>query len=78
MAKYNGNATVEVAIGQGSKRVVRTMRARITPKRVITATRTWDTLGKRVSAYRVGMMPMRLLSHQMDGQPTVVLGQPTP
>ena len=66
MQDSNGVVTYEVCAG-GSKLKVKTVRGKITAKRVSTYTRVWGLTGKRVSAYRIGMMSMRLLSFQIDG-----------
>ena len=76
MMDGNGSVTYEACVG-GSKRVVKTVRGKITAKRVMTFTRVWDRSGKRVSAYRTGMMSLRLLSFQVDGGAVVVVSKPT-
>lgn len=76
MNKTNGTATYQAWTG-GSKSVIKTVRARITPKRVATSTRQWDRAGKRVSAYHVGMMTITLLGYQIDGEPPVVIREPS-
>ena len=77
MLNSNGNITYEVCIG-AAKRVVKTVRGKITPKRVECATRTWDHSGRRVSVYRSGMRFLRLLSFQADGGDLVTVAEPTP
>ena len=66
MNNSNGDITYEVCIG-GSKTVVKTVRGRITPKRVKTANRTWDRNGRRVSSYHPAQMVTWLLSYRIDG-----------
>ena len=68
----NGDVTYEVCVG-GSKQVVKTVRGRISAKRVATYSRVWDHAGRRVSAYRSGMMSMRLLEFKLDGAQVVVV-----
>lgn len=75
MSESNGLITYERQNDQG-KFVTHTVRGVITPKRVKTATRTWNHEGLRVSAYHSGMRTFRLLSFQVDGEPPVVIGTP--
>ena len=75
MMDGNGFVTYEACVG-GSKHAVKTVRGKITAKRVMTFTRVWDRSGKRVSAYRAGMMSLRLLSFQVDGAAAVVVSAP--
>lgn len=70
MKAYNGTATYQVwpnAFSKEFKTVTRP--AKITPKRVETGSRVWDHTGKRISAYHIGMMQMKLISFQKDGEP---------
>ena len=76
MMDSNGSVTYEACVG-GSKRVVQTVRGKITAKRVTTSARVWDRSGKRVSAHWPGMMSLRLLSFQVDGGVAVVVAAPT-
>jgi hypothetical protein len=68
----NGTIKYEICVG-GKKLVEKVARGRITAKRVSTAFLVWTCDGKRVSAYHPGMLPVRLLSYQQDGQDEVVL-----
>ena len=73
----NGEVTIQCVIGR-TKRVIRTVRGRITAKRVSTSTRTWDHSGKRISKYRIGMNSQVLLSFKRDGGDMVVVSAPWP
>lgn len=70
MTKANGTATVQVwtsAVTNTFK--VKTVRARITPKRVDTYTRVFDrATGKRLSAWHFGQMQIVLLGYKIDGE----------
>ena len=76
MQNDNGTVTYELCAGR-QKYTVKTTRGKITAKRVETATRVWDHAGKRVSAYRGGMMSIRLLAFQIDGGALVRVALPT-
>lgn len=73
----NGNGLVTYEVGVGSTYVVKTVRGKITPRRVEISTRIWDREGRRVSAYRSGMMSMRLLSYGIDGEEVTFLAEPS-
>ena len=69
----NGNVTYSAEVG-GKKIVIKTVRGRITAKRVSIGSRTWDKNGKRVSRYTgPWQMIMRLLSYQEDGKPEIIV-----
>ena len=71
MIAYNGYARIGI-IDAGANAKVKTIPARITDKRIRTATRTWDKEGRRTSRYAWGAA-VTLLAYWIKGEPEVVI-----